>query len=263
LNASEGKPELILQLLPKLLNSTVVTFMNGTTHTSERALHGYFFFHRLFLWALETYPNLQEQVNGTVKRFIDNPDNRLKRNTANVGEWLALLTVSTSHTWRDAASAYLNENFERNVMWYLRENSSLRETKSRVPNRLTETFNRTTVSRNLLAFQVLFLDIARPAGMSLQEIAARYDANNGIPTREMEDAMKAAVQQIKNIRNYEEWFRVIKVDYPGDGQLEEWLTKSVASALTKDGYHDKPGGGGGRGGHNNRGGYRGGRGGRY
>jgi hypothetical protein len=30
------KPFFVLDVLPKLLNSTVVTFMNGTTHTSER-----------------------------------------------------------------------------------------------------------------------------------------------------------------------------------------------------------------------------------
>jgi hypothetical protein len=44
--AKKFDPLLVIQVLPKLLNSTVVTFMNGTTHTSERALHGYFAFHR-------------------------------------------------------------------------------------------------------------------------------------------------------------------------------------------------------------------------
>lgn len=33
-------PEKVIQLIPKLLNSTVVTFMNGSKHTSERALEG-------------------------------------------------------------------------------------------------------------------------------------------------------------------------------------------------------------------------------
>lgn len=237
--------------------------MNGTTHTSERALHGYFFFHRLFIWAVETYPNLLQQVNNTIKRFIDNPDNRLKRNTPNVGEWLALLLVSTTHSWQDAANAYLNENFERNVMWYLREEPSLKNTQNRNPNRLQDTFRLTSVSRNLLAFQVLFLEIAKPKGATLQEIAARYDANNGLPTPEMEAALKDAVKKIKDITNYEQWFQIIKVDYPGDAKMSEWLEKSVDSAMKKDGYFDKSGGGGGRGGYNNNRGGRGGRGGRY
>lgn len=70
------------------MNSSVVDFMNGTTHTSERALHGYFSFHRLFLWALQTYPSLANAVEGTVLNFIRDPQARLKKNTPNVGEWL-------------------------------------------------------------------------------------------------------------------------------------------------------------------------------
>jgi len=69
----------VLLVLPKLLNSTVVTFMNGTTHTSERALEGYFLFHQLFLWAVQEYKNLLPDINKTIKDFIGNPDVRLKK----------------------------------------------------------------------------------------------------------------------------------------------------------------------------------------
>jgi hypothetical protein len=102
LAGDDFRPVQVLQILPKLMNSTVVAFMNGTTHTSERALHGYFQFHRLFLWALNTYPNLVGEVDKRVKGFITDPANRLKKVTPNVGEWLALLTVSPV-TWEKAS----------------------------------------------------------------------------------------------------------------------------------------------------------------
>lgn len=177
------KPSIILNVLPKLLNSTVVTFMNGTTHTrfvfltiishfdSERALHGYFAFHRLFLWAVQEYPVLLQEINDTITDFIKNPASRMKKVTPNVGEWLALLLVSDIN-WKEAATAYLEENFERNVMWYLKENGSLIQTSNADVNktRLKETFRLTQVSRDLLAFQVLFLDVARPKELSLKEV---------------------------------------------------------------------------------------------
>ena len=109
------------KVVPKLLNSTVVTFMNGSTHTSERALEGYFLFHQLFVSLIKQFPELQTAVNTAVKKFIQDPQARLKKNTPNVGEWLTYLSVSNEFTWKDASSAYLQENFERNVMWYLRD----------------------------------------------------------------------------------------------------------------------------------------------
>jgi hypothetical protein len=96
---SKFHPSQVLTVLPKLLNSTVVTFMNGTTHTSERALHGYFFFHRLFLWAISEYPTLLGEATNTIKQFVTKPEFRLKKNTPNVGEWLASLTV-TDVDWK-------------------------------------------------------------------------------------------------------------------------------------------------------------------
>jgi len=261
------QPSHVLQVLPKLLNSTVVTFMNGTTHTSERALEGYFLFHQLFLWAVQEYKDLLPEINGTIKDFVQNPQARMKKNTPNVGEWLALLTVATDFVWQDAASAYLQENFERNVMWYLKDNPSLANTKDSTVNasRGTETFRRTEVSRNLLAFQVLFLDIARPQGLSLKDVQGRYEGNYGFPTEEMQVALKEAVKKIKSIKNYNDWFSVIKVKVPSDEELKNWLISSVESASKKDGYFDKKGGGGrgggGRGGGGGGGGR--GRGGRY
>src|SRR5690554_1695543 len=142
--------------------------MNGTTHTSERALEGYFYFHRLFIWACQTYPNILPKLEKRAKDFVMVPEQRLKSNTPNVGEWLAYLTVSTEATWNRVSQAYLVENFERNVMWYLKEDASLKISQpgqDSHPDRLGTTFGLTQVSRNLLAFQVLLLGVARPSEM--------------------------------------------------------------------------------------------------
>jgi hypothetical protein len=55
LEAPHFEVGMVLEVIPKLMNSAVVSFMNGTTHTSERAVHGYFALHRLFLWAVTAY----------------------------------------------------------------------------------------------------------------------------------------------------------------------------------------------------------------
>jgi hypothetical protein len=147
-------------------------------------------------------------------------------------------------------------------MWYLKENPALADTKTfPEQDRLTETYRLTKVSRDLCAFQVLFMDIAKPVGMSFKDITERYDKHFGLPTTEMEKQMKEVVQKIPQAQNYPEWFALIKLPVPNKSQFAAMLAKTVESASTKDGYFDK---GKGRGGNNtnNRGGYNNNQGGR-
>ena len=59
--------EMVIKTIPNLMSATVVEFSKGTQHTSDNSLNGYFALHRLFLWALETYPDLEGIVNQRLK----------------------------------------------------------------------------------------------------------------------------------------------------------------------------------------------------
>jgi hypothetical protein len=200
------------------MNSAVVAFMKGTTHASERALHGYFAFHRLFIWASTTYLYFEifmskklffnfdckrykilPMIDASLKGFVSDAKQRLKSNTPNLSDWLTYLTVSPDTRWENVNITFVRENFLRNVMWYLEENPSLANVADVGVDkvRAQETFRLTQVSRDLTAFQVLFLDIARPKELNLKQVADRYDKNNGLPTEAMETEMAAAVAKIK------------------------------------------------------------------
>jgi hypothetical protein len=57
-------------------------------------------------------------------------------------------------------------------MWYVQDNPSLANVADAGVDkvRAQETFRLTQVSRDLTAFQVLFLDIARPKELNLQKV---------------------------------------------------------------------------------------------
>ncbi len=46
-------------------------FLEGTQHTSDNHLNGYFSLHRLFLWAIKTYPELQQKIDDRLAVSID------------------------------------------------------------------------------------------------------------------------------------------------------------------------------------------------
>lgn len=59
--------EMVIKTIPNLMSATVVEFSKGTQHTSDNSLNGYFALHRLFLYALETYPELAGIVEERLK----------------------------------------------------------------------------------------------------------------------------------------------------------------------------------------------------
>ena len=59
--------EMVIKTIPNLMSATVVEFSKGTQHTSDNSLNGYFALHRLFLYALETYPELEGIIEKRLK----------------------------------------------------------------------------------------------------------------------------------------------------------------------------------------------------
>ncbi|XP_046573586.1 uncharacterized protein LOC124281679 isoform X2 [Haliotis rubra] len=228
--------EMVLKVIPNLMSATVVEFSKGTQHTSENSLNGYFALHRLLLWAMEIYTELQDIVEERLKVFIDSETNRTKRACPHIGEWLLLLTASSKYRWSDAAHAYLSESFKRNVMWYVKDDAQLGYVDTDMDYRLTNTLTRTAVSRKLLAFQVLFLDIAMPAGKSRKELLKRYDENHGFPSPDMVKQMKGAVQQINDMNTYDDWYKLLKLKPPTKKELFDRLVKAVKFSIQTDGY---------------------------
>lgn len=94
--------------------------MKGKLHGSVKALEGYIAFHRLFILFCETYPDLLAKVNDIVGNFIQSESHRNKRAVPDLGEFMALLSVS-SYGWEDVSTAYLSETFTRNVRWVIQK----------------------------------------------------------------------------------------------------------------------------------------------
>ncbi|KAK3587844.1 hypothetical protein CHS0354_019713 [Potamilus streckersoni] len=229
--------QMVIKVIPNLMSATVVDFSKGTQHTSDNSLNGYFALHRLFLWALETYPEMEKIVDNQLKEFIENEDKRTKKACPHIGEWLMLLSGSWKYRWQNASNAYLSESWRRNVMWYVKEDAKLGFLDTDQKYRLENTLMRTEVSRKLLAFQVLFLDIAMPNGKSRKELIQRYDDNLGFPTPEMVAEMKNSVDRIKNMKTYADWYSVLKLKPLSNDEIFNQLVKALQYAIKTDGYY--------------------------
>ena len=239
--------DLVLKTIPNLMSATVVEFSKGTQHTSDNSLNGYFALHRLLLWAIDTYPKLQDMVEEQVQEFVDNDDKRTKKDVPYIAEWLMLVAGSKKYRWRDVAEAYLSESFKRSPMWYVKDCEKLGYLDTPKDFRIKKTFELTEVARKHLAFQASFLDLAMPAGMTRQAIIQRYDSNFGFPTKDMVEEMKDIFTKIETkMKNYQDWFKILKLPVQSDDELHKKFVDAVKFSILHNSYHwssHKTGGG--------------------
>jgi len=112
---------MVLEIIPKLMNTMVVSLMNGNIHASIVALEGYCSFHRLLLYFIQLYPDLKNKINKLALEFCKSDSNRIKSVIPSLGEFLPLLTVSDAVTWHNVCKPYLEENFDRNALWTIKK----------------------------------------------------------------------------------------------------------------------------------------------
>jgi len=224
------------------MNTMVVSVMSGNVHASIKALEGYCMFHRMLHVFVKHYPALQETINKTALRFIENDENRGKNVIPSLGEFLPLLTLATAVTWDQVAIPYLEENFDRNVLWAIKKYPKLANIDKVRPgqvdvDRINKTFSATTVSLRLLCFHVYFFrHIARPVGVSIDDIAFNYDRFFGRPSNEMKNNLQKNIFEILKINTWPEFFTSIGLAVPSREYLTNWLVQSVLSSERK-GYH--------------------------
>jgi len=233
------RPEMVLEVIPKLMNTMVVSMMSKKLYASIMALEGYCAFHHLFLMFMEEYPELKKVVDSTIQKFISYETFRNKKDIPALGEWIPLLTVTETYGWKDVSEAYLLEMFDRNVLWSLKKYPELQTEKGPAyyDQRLKKVFDATIVSNRLLMFHVYFLKhIARPDGVSIQQIRGLLDFRCGRPTYQMKDQLQEECKSIQKVEHWTAFFKKIYVTAPTKEMMARWLERCVSNSLKK-GYH--------------------------
>jgi hypothetical protein len=115
------KPEMILEILPKLIVTHVADLIQEFRHVSILAIRRLMNFIRLFRLLIDLYPNVGEQIDAKIEEFKSNPDNRVKDKLGSLGDLLAYVTVSQKHKMQDILGEYLEEQMDRQAFWILKD----------------------------------------------------------------------------------------------------------------------------------------------
>ncbi|KAL0483244.1 ubiquitin conjugating enzyme E2 [Acrasis kona] len=256
---SEFQPEFAFEVFPKLMSTQVVEVANGRKHASLVALRSYCLFHRMFLEFANQFPCIKQKCNQVVGIFIHSEQKRHKDITPNLGDFLAILSVS-DYTWQDVRSQYIQESFARQAYWILQKHPELEQLDNPQitdQDRVDISFSISQVSQKLILFHSFFMNhVVRPryciasmvmdmshddATNTIHKMIHRYDSNYGQPSQQTENEFTEHYGGVMNIKNYQDFFSLLQLDNDyaaptNQAQMADILKNAIMESKQK-GYH--------------------------
>ena len=90
-NPLEFKPEMVLEVLPKILNTLVVGVMGGDLYASIAALEGYMAFSHLLLTFAHDEPKIRTLIDERIQLFLTSEQGRSKSACPSLGDLIAMM----------------------------------------------------------------------------------------------------------------------------------------------------------------------------
>ena len=203
------QPVHALQVCARLMCASTVRFVINDQFMTEKALQMYCDIHRLFLQMMAEFPLVAQEADNALKMFIEVPSSRCRRQTADLGDLIQYLTVSSKYSWDDLKEAYVQEVFRRMARHIgaiaTAELSTLDEVLAAWHSRHPE-------SGRVTMFNQLFLDVMRPKHLTCAEVMASYDARWGKISPEQRGKLKGGYQEILKVSSPGEFLRRLGYD---------------------------------------------------
>lgn len=228
----------VFKVCSSLMNGLVVEIMENKTNSTanDKFINGYFAIYRLLQQYAQDDKKLITLANDTLKQFKEQPAARVKSITPNLGELLMYLTISTDMHWNDISQVFMSECEARNVFWY-----SVGTKDSRAPypelsdpnfkgDRVTKTFAATSISRNLVMFQIKFANVPNFLDM------AEFDSNYGLAPESLTAELKNLYGQVVAVKDWNAFYDFVEMPKVSDEKREMELVEAVKLSAAQ-GYH--------------------------
>ncbi|KAI8584898.1 hypothetical protein BDZ88DRAFT_401723 [Geranomyces variabilis] len=222
-------------------------------HASEQMMNGYFHIIHLLLALAHHFPELQGAAEASLIQFQTDEHARTKRETPDLGEFLAQLYMSADRSWENVFDKYFTEMRARNVFWCFDPDRgkgkgylAYLEEQEVSTLRMEETFESSKTALRMLMFQNVFVsnlanffldhrsntDCYSPSTM-------RYILENtyGYPAAGVAARLVGKIKQIYRIRSWSELYGYLEMgEVPTDEEICGMLKDAVRVSACKR-YH--------------------------
>lgn len=230
--------EKVFKVCASLMNSAVAKIMRNEENeaTNNALINGYFLIFRLLYQYAQDDDKLIRFSSLSLKQFITTAAARVKSAVPNLGEFLVHLTISREITWNQIATVFMEEIDTRNVFWYCVGNHNAPPAYPELINlqytgdRTAAVFHATTVSRNLVMFQVHFANITK--SLYSTEFCSNFELVQDILTIKLNNLYGKVVA----IENWDQFYDFLQMPRVTPKKRNDDLVRAVMNSVAR-GYH--------------------------
>lgn len=229
----------ILEVLPKMILTLIVDITSESLHHSYKSIRMLMYAHRLFTLLLEKYPELNEVIDEKLRKFIEEPESRIKDVTPNIGDLLVFLTVSQTYKWEDLKDAYLAEQMDRQVFWILKDIPELeKEGDAQIEDaRIEASFKSTIVGYRITMVSKLFnTNVIEKYGKDFGKLNEFMDARYCRLSNEDEVSFKRDIEDVFEVKGFLGYYNIVGQEIPDKKTLSERLRQATKNSALKK-YH--------------------------
>ena len=202
---NDFKPEVVLQVLPTLLNKTILALVKKDIHGSTSAIEAYTQFLHLFMAYLELYPDLFDKINQEVKEFRFDPYCRHKKCVPDLGEFIIKLFLSDySYDDTKLKRVLVEEHFARGMHWIYKDEPTYRDTPI-TKELLPRLFELKEISCKMLAFNLKAAEYFVKV-----DAKKKLDENYGYPTEKIVLDFQKEINVIEEIADYSTFLKLVR-----------------------------------------------------
>jgi ubiquitin-protein ligase len=208
-------PDVVLKVLPTLLNKTILALIKKDIHGSTNAIEVYGHFLHLFMAYLELYPTLYNIINDEVLNFMVSQSYRNKKNVPDMGEFIIKLFLSKyEYGNRKLKRALIDEHFSRQMQWIYKDEPTYQHTSIK-PDMLPRIFELKEISLKMMAFNVKAAQyfIKSSDASTIGEIKKTLDQTYGYPDDIVVKNFQKEINNIEAINNYASFLKVVEWDH--------------------------------------------------
>lgn len=245
-------PELILDVIPRMLQTIVVLLSNGGLPFTSRVLDTIISIFRVLVACVEEFPSLNDSAKLRLKKFMGHPMNRTKDVVPSLGTLWWLAAICPEVDIYAFSQKYFFESIDRSALWVLRESPLLERASSckHMSPFVLEAWlkNRCAGSNRIHIIHWTIINlVCRPFGKPMADAIERYDWMLGGGTRSLHRKLQAKLGPVLTCTpESAPWSFFFKEVHfldrsgnpPSNALLSSWLIQAMKNSAAKN-YHTK------------------------
>jgi ubiquitin-protein ligase/Ran GTPase-activating protein (RanGAP) involved in mRNA processing and transport len=239
-NSHRFEQKMVGKVILKCISTTIMKIIEQKRHPSVLIIRHLLNFHVLLLMFVREYPEIVQQFDHEIEKFISSEENRIKKNCPNLALVMVYLLFSEKYKFEDVVNYLNEEQLDRQVFWILKKIPELEDDSGTIAvdeNRVRVTFSSQIMGYLLVCFYHDYIKILRDRFKTWGSMLEFMESNCCKLDDESENKIqKCFFDSEENIKDYKEYYEHIGVKINDFDDICKRLKEAVKNSKRKK-YH--------------------------